>query len=113
MGVTRKDKIRNNYIKGAVKVERLGMKMRESRLRWYGHVMTRDKEYIGRRAMEIELTRKRKRGRQKRTFLDVVKKDMGKVGASATDIEKQDALEKHHTLIYFTNYTNVLILKKY
>ena len=29
MGVTRKDKIRNEYIRGTVKVERLGMKMRE------------------------------------------------------------------------------------
>ena len=47
-GVTRKDKIRNKYIKGTVKVEWLGMKMRESRLRWYGHVMRRDKEYVGR-----------------------------------------------------------------
>ena len=33
MGVTRKDKIRNEYIRGTVKVERLGMKMREGRLR--------------------------------------------------------------------------------
>ena len=30
MGVTRKDKIRNEYIRGAVKVERLGMKMRRA-----------------------------------------------------------------------------------
>ena len=28
MGVTRKDKIRNKYIMGTVKVERLGMKMK-------------------------------------------------------------------------------------
>ena len=30
MGVMRKDKIRNEYIRGTVKVERLGMKMREA-----------------------------------------------------------------------------------
>ena len=29
MGVTRKDKIRNEYIRGTVKVEQLGIKMRE------------------------------------------------------------------------------------
>ena len=34
MGVTRKDKIRNKYIRGTVKIEQLGMKMREE-LRWY------------------------------------------------------------------------------
>ena len=39
MGVTRKDKIRNKRIRSTVKVERLGMKMREGRLRWYGYVM--------------------------------------------------------------------------
>ena len=33
MGMTRKDKIRNEYIRGTVKVELLGMKMRENRLR--------------------------------------------------------------------------------
>ena len=43
--VTRKDKIRNEYIKGNFKVERLGMKMREGRLRCYGHIMRRDQEY--------------------------------------------------------------------
>ena len=41
MGVTRKDKIRND-IRSTVKVEQLGMKMREGRLRCYGHVMRRD-----------------------------------------------------------------------
>ena len=33
MGVMRKDKIRNEHIRSTVKVERLGMKMREGRLR--------------------------------------------------------------------------------
>ena len=33
MGVTRKDKIRNKYIRSTVKVERLGIKMKEGRLR--------------------------------------------------------------------------------
>ena len=31
--VMRKDKTRNEYIRGTVKIERLGMKMREGRLR--------------------------------------------------------------------------------
>ena len=79
MGVTRKDKIRNEYIRGTVKVERLGMKMREGRLRWYGHVMRKDKEYVGRKMKEMELPGKRKTGRPKRRFLDIVKEDMQKL----------------------------------
>ena len=70
MGVTRKEKIRNEHIRSTVKVERLGMKMREGRLRWYGHVMRRDQEYVGRKMIEMELPGKRRRGRPKRRFLD-------------------------------------------
>ena len=89
MAVTSKDKIRNEHIRSTVKVERLGMKMREGRLKLYGHVMKRDQEYVGRKMMEMELPGKRKRGRPKRRFLDVVKEDMEEVGAKETDIENR------------------------
>ena len=87
MGVTRKDKIRNEHIRSTVKVEQLGMKMREGRLRWYGHVMRRDQEYVERKMMEMELPGKRRRGRPKKRFLDVVKEDMKEVGVKEMDIE--------------------------
>ena len=87
MGVTRKDKIRNEHIRSTVKVEQLGMKMREGRLRWYEHVMRREQEYVGRKMMEMELAGKRRRGRPKRRFLDVVKEDMGEVGVKETNVE--------------------------
>nr|XP_027231092.1 uncharacterized protein LOC113822750 [Penaeus vannamei] len=35
-GVTRKDKIRNDYIKGTVKVTEVSAKMQERRINWYG-----------------------------------------------------------------------------
>ena len=81
MKILRKDEIRNEYIKGTVTVEQLEMKMKQSRLRWYGHVMGRYQEYVGRRVMKMELPIKRKRGKPKRRFLVVVKEDKGKVGA--------------------------------
>ena len=65
--------------------------MKEGRLRWYGHVMRRDQEYVGRKMMEIELPGKRRRGRPKRRFVDVVKEDMGEVGAKETDVEDRKA----------------------
>ena len=91
MGVTRKDKIRNEYIRSTVKEERLGMKMREGRLRWYGHVMRSDQEYAGRKMMKMELPGKRRRGRPKRRFLDVVKEDMGEIRAKETNVEDRKA----------------------
>ena len=81
MGVTRKERIGNEYISGTVKVERLGMKMREDRLRWYGHVMRRDQDYVGRKMMEMELPERRRRGRPRKRFLNVVKEDMRELGA--------------------------------
>ena len=89
MGVTRKNKIRNEHIRSTVKVERLGMKMKEGRLRRYGHVMRRDQEYVGRKMMEMELPGKRRRGRPKRRFLNVVKEDIGEVGAKEADVEER------------------------
>ena len=94
MGVTRKNKIRNKYIRSTVKVERFGMKMSEGRLRWYGHVMKRDQEYVGRKMIEMELPEKKKRGRPKRRFLKLVKEDMGEVGAKEIDVKDRTVWRK-------------------
>ncbi|KAK3531160.1 hypothetical protein QTP70_013256 [Hemibagrus guttatus] len=47
LGVTRLDRIRNEYIRGTAHVGRLGDKVREARLRWFGHVQRRESENIG------------------------------------------------------------------
>ena len=75
LGVTRMDKIRNEYIRGTAQVGRFGEKTREARLRWYGHLWRKDDGYIGRRMLRMELLGNRKRGRPKRRFMDVVKED--------------------------------------
>ena len=87
MRVTRKDKFRNEYIRSTVKVKRLGLHSYGERSRWYGHVMRRDQEHVKRKMMEMELPGKRKRGKLKKRFLDVVKEDRGEVGANKTDVE--------------------------
>ena len=51
--------------------------------------MRRDQEYVGRTVMEMELPGKRKRGKPKRRFLDVVKEDMKELSARKKDIEKR------------------------
>ncbi|KAK3557429.1 hypothetical protein QTP70_026629, partial [Hemibagrus guttatus] len=42
LGVTRLDRIRNEYIRGTAHAGRLGDKVREARLRWFGHVQRRE-----------------------------------------------------------------------
>ncbi|KAK3575517.1 hypothetical protein QTP86_029268 [Hemibagrus guttatus] len=54
LGVTRLDRIRNEYIRGTAHVGRLGDKVREARLRWFGHVQRRESEYIGRRMLDMQ-----------------------------------------------------------
>ena len=69
LGVTRMDKIRNEYIRGTTQVGKFGEKTQEARLR-------KDDGYVGRRMLRMELPGKRKQGRPKRRFMDVVKEDM-------------------------------------
>ena len=73
------DKIRNEYIRGRAQVGKFGVKTREARLRWYGYLQRKDDGYIGRRMLRMELPGKRKRGRPKRRFMDVVKEDMAEL----------------------------------
>ncbi|KAK3532175.1 hypothetical protein QTP86_009196 [Hemibagrus guttatus] len=44
LGVTRLYRIRNEYIRGTAHVGRLGDKVREARLRWFGHVQRRERK---------------------------------------------------------------------
>ena len=87
LGVTGMDKIWSEYIRGTAQVGRFGEKTREARLRWYGHVLRKDDGYIGRRVQRVELPGKRKRGRPKRRFMDVVKEDMAEVEVTEEDAE--------------------------
>ncbi|KAK3532159.1 hypothetical protein QTP86_009023 [Hemibagrus guttatus] len=57
LGVTRLDRIRNEYIRGTAHVGRLGDKVREARLRWFGHVQRRESEYIGKENVGHEAAR--------------------------------------------------------
>jgi len=54
-GVTTNNKISNEFIRGTVMVAQISPKMRERRLNWYGHVMRRDKHYVGRKVMKMEV----------------------------------------------------------
>ncbi|KAK3543056.1 hypothetical protein QTP70_010554 [Hemibagrus guttatus] len=90
LGVTRLDRIRNEYIRGTAHVGHLGDKVREARLRWFGHVQRRESEYIGRRMLDMELPGRRQRGRPKRRYMDGINKDMKLVGASVEVAEDRD-----------------------
>ena len=85
LGVTRKDKIRNKYVRGTAKIAKLGDKLRNARLRWYGHVKRREEDYVGKRMMETVVPGRRKRERPRRRWMDLVREDMERVGGREGD----------------------------
>ena len=85
LGVTRKDKIRNKYVRGTAKIAKLGDKLQNARLRWYGHVKKREEGYMGKMIMEMAVPGRRKRGRPRRRGMDLAREDMGMVEAKEGD----------------------------
>ena len=83
LGVTRKDKIRNEYVRGTATIAKLGDKLRNARLGWHGHVKRRE-GFVGKTMMEMAVPGRRKRGRPRR-WMDLARKDMERVGAKEGD----------------------------
>ena len=54
----------------------LSKKVQESRLKWYGHVLRREDEYVGKGVMAMEVPGKRRRGRPKRRWMDTIRNDL-------------------------------------
>ncbi|XP_070051793.1 uncharacterized protein [Nicotiana tomentosiformis] len=76
-GHTRKDKIRNEYIRDKVGVAPVEEKLRESRLRWFGHVKRRDVDAPVRRYESLPVASQRSgRGRSKKNWGEVIRQDM-------------------------------------
>ncbi|XP_063630120.1 uncharacterized protein LOC134801457 [Cydia splendana] len=75
-GVTRADRIRNEYIRGSLAVRDVAEKLQECRLRWFGHVCRSPADYVGNICLNLTLDGPRPQGRPKKRWLDVVKADM-------------------------------------
>ena len=85
LGVTGKDKKRNEYVKGTAKIAKLEGRLWNARLRWYGHVKRREEGYVEKRMMEMAVPGRRKRGRPRRRWVDLAREDIERVGAKERD----------------------------
>jgi len=81
-GVSRRDRVRNDDIRNRVGVTAIARKVQEKRLTWYGHVLRREEDYVGRRMMELQVQGSRGRGRPKRRWQDRVNEDLKEKGMS-------------------------------
>ncbi|VDO97145.1 unnamed protein product [Heligmosomoides polygyrus] len=64
-GVTRLDGVRNDTIWQRFGVTSIVVKLREARLRWYGHVLRASGDTVGKTGLNFEVPGKRPRGRPK------------------------------------------------
>lgn len=85
LGVTRRDKVRNNFIRGTAKVTEVTKKVQERRMRWFGHIKTREEGYVGRRILDMEVEGRR-RGRPKKRWKDRIGEDLIERGLSGEEI---------------------------
>src|SRR5262249_46843342 len=76
-GHIRKDKVRNETIRRMVEVASLEEKLRESRLRWFGHIKRRDPGAPVRRCEKLRLEEvRRRRDRPRKSWREVIKTDL-------------------------------------
>ena len=75
-GKTRKDRIKNETIRGIARVTPIKSVLTQKRLSWYGHVMRREETHITRSTLSMTVTGTRPRGRPKMRCLDRLKSDM-------------------------------------
>ena len=66
VGVTLMNKERNKKIRKEWGVVDIKLKMREARLRWFGHVERREEGRGEKRVMQIEIDGSRRRGKTKK-----------------------------------------------
>ncbi|VDO92959.1 unnamed protein product [Heligmosomoides polygyrus] len=84
-GWTRRDRVRNEDVRAVMKTAAIQLKMREQRLRRYGHVLNRPEDDPIRLALDFEAPGKRPRGGPKKRWKDVIERDLAEVGATADD----------------------------
>ena len=72
------DRMRNERIRETTKLRKISKKMQERRLKRYGHVIRRDEEYVGKRALVMDVPEKNWKGRRKwmRDLLHVRRKTL-------------------------------------
>ncbi|GJY90525.1 polyprotein [Tanacetum coccineum] len=75
-GKTMLDMISNGVFRTVIEVETIISKMREGRLRWFGHVRRRPQQALVRRVEALIVNGKRRRGRPKLKWEDRLKLDM-------------------------------------
>ncbi|KAK6740367.1 hypothetical protein RB195_008685 [Necator americanus] len=76
IGATLKEKVSNDTVRSIFGVVPITEKMKDARLRWFGHVLRREEDSVAKTALKLDVSGVRPRGRPNIRWLDRVKLDM-------------------------------------
>jgi len=88
-GVKLKDRHPSKELRERLGVDDIALVLQQNRLRWYGHVLRKDDDDCVKKCMEYEVQGPRPRGRQKRTWREVVRED-----CQARKLNKENAMDR-------------------
>jgi len=69
-GLTKEDKIKNEYVIGSTGVALIVDKMKKNRLKWFGHVIWKEVSKAVRTVIKLSMEGRRGRGRLKKKWLN-------------------------------------------
>ncbi|VDO87027.1 unnamed protein product [Heligmosomoides polygyrus] len=95
-GITRLDSVRNDAIRQRFGVAPIAEKLREARLRWYGHVLPANEDTLREIGLNLEDPGKRPRGRPKQRWLDTLHFDLKMAGVHPDQAFDRENW-RHHT----------------
>ena len=100
-GHTLMDRIRNQEFRDKLGVALISRKMRENRLRWFGHVQKKTFIAPVRRVESIIVEGKRSRGRPRRTWDEQIKVDLHELNLSEGLTRDRGSWRRHIHVLYY------------
>ena len=85
-GVSLKNRRTSEELRKLVGVQPITTVIRSGRLRWYGHVMRKIDENLGKKCMVYRVEGRRPAGRPRRTWLESVEADMAELELDREDV---------------------------
>ena len=88
-GTKLKDRFPSRELRERLGIDDIALVLQQNRLRWYGHVLREEDNDWVKKCMEYQVEGPRPRGRPKRTWRGVVKKD-----CQARKLNTEDAMDR-------------------
>ena len=88
-GIKLKDRFPSKELRGRLDIDDIALVLQQNRLQWYGHVLRKEDDGWMKKCMEYGVEGPRPRGRPKKTWREVVKKD-----CQACRLNTEDAMDR-------------------